>query len=96
VAILIRYRADPNATAGADWTPLHIAAQRGDLEICKMLVTAGAKVDAKTFPLPGGVQPGSPDGKPIVAPAIPALIPLDLARDGKHTAVIEYLANLKR
>lgn len=96
VALLLRYKADPNATAGADWTPLHLAAQRGDLEICKALVTAGAKPGAKTFPLPGGVAAGSPpDAQPPPQPPISALTPLDLARDGKHAAVVEYLTNLQ-
>lgn len=99
VAVLIRYKADVNADGGAGWTPLHIAVQRGDLDICKALVVAGAKVNAKTVAIPAGVAPGSPDpgpgGKLVVEPGIPALTPLDLAKGGKHKDVIEYLSKLK-
>jgi RNA polymerase sigma factor (sigma-70 family) len=99
VSVLILHKADVNADGGGGWTPLHLAAQRGDLAVCMMLVKAGAKLDAKTAPVPAGVAPGGPPGGPdtmlLVVPAIPAMTPLDLAKAGKHKDVIEYLSDLK-
>jgi len=103
VELLLRYKADVNADGGLGWTPLHVAAQNGNLEVVKMLVKAGAKVDAKTVPQPGGIPPGSPPGglgsaagaPPEPLPAIPALTPLDLAVAARKTDVVEYLKSLK-
>ncbi len=33
--------------------------------------------------------------KPVELPPIPALTPLDLAKSGKHTKIVEYLSGLK-
>jgi RNA polymerase sigma factor (sigma-70 family) len=100
VSVLIAAKADVNADAGGGWTPLHFAAQRGDLVVCMMLLKAGAKLDAKTEPVPEHVPPSSPPTRPgekqLTIPAQPAYTPLDLARKGKHKEVIEYLTDLKR
>ncbi len=43
--------ADPNACLDpALVTPLHFAAQHNALDVIPLLITAGAKINAKTFP----------------------------------------------
>jgi ankyrin repeat protein len=48
VRSLLGEGADPNVTQGAGLSALHMAAQEGNLEIAKLLLGAGAKVEAKT------------------------------------------------
>lgn len=45
---LIRYGADVNIKDNEGFTPLHLAAARGDISSVKMLLDAGADHDAKT------------------------------------------------
>jgi ankyrin repeat protein len=94
VAYLIDKWADVNAAGPLDWTPLHVAAQKGDLAVVKRLVKAGAKVGAKTVAIPErfGLPPGSGRGdRPRKIPAIPSLTPLELAQEAKHAEVVKYL-----
>jgi ankyrin repeat protein len=99
VAVLIAHKADVNADRG-EWTPLHYAARFGQLEVCKLLIEAGAKPDAKTTPVPAHIPPSSPSPrpgeKPFMIPARPAYTPLDLAKEGNHKEVVEYLSGLTR
>jgi hypothetical protein len=46
VELLIRHRADPDARAGRNETPLHWAASSGDVEVAAVLVSGGADIDA--------------------------------------------------
>jgi ankyrin repeat protein len=100
VAVLIAHKADVSADRGGGWTPLHYAAAFGQLDICKLLIEAGAKPDAKTTPSPAQIPPSSPaprpGEKPFMLPARPACTPLDLAKEGKHKEVVEYLSGLTR
>ena len=97
VAFLIEQKADVNATGPLDWTPLHVASQKGDLEVVKLLVKAGAKLDAKTFPLPEriGIPGAPPNEPPQVSPAIPSRTPLQFAEEAKHAEVVAYLKSVK-
>jgi hypothetical protein len=94
VGCLLARGADVNSADGMGWTPLHLAARAGHLAVVKELVRHGAKVDAKTVAVPEstGFAPGSPPGaRPQKFAAIPSLTPLDLAREGQHSDVVEYL-----
>lgn len=95
VEYLIKMGADVNATGPLDWTPLHVAAQKGDLAIVGRLVKAGAKVGAKTVAVPEMVAPGSAPENPQVSPAIPALTPLEVAREAKRAGVVKYLKSVR-
>jgi ankyrin repeat protein len=44
---LIDHGASANARQHGGWTPLHAAAQTGDLEIARVLVAAGADVQTR-------------------------------------------------
>ena len=48
VKAALKEGADPNAAQGDGLTGLHLAAQSGNLEVAKVLLGAGAKVEAKT------------------------------------------------
>jgi ankyrin repeat protein len=53
--LLLAHDADPNTTG--DWsneTPLHLAARKGNVESCKILIAGGAEVDIKDR---GGLTP---------------------------------------
>jgi hypothetical protein len=98
VADLLRRRADMNGADGLGWTPLHLAAQKGHLGVVKLLVQAGAKLDAKTVAVsrqrPAGPPDAGPYGKsplPQTPSAIPSLTPIELAREGGHRDVVAYL-----
>ena len=67
--LLLRAGAHPAAKDEAGWTPLHVAADQGDLEIVRLLLLAKAPVDVWV----GDVSP------------------LDLARRGRHAAVVGLL-----
>ncbi|MBN9121465.1 MAG: sigma-70 family RNA polymerase sigma factor [Planctomycetes bacterium] len=96
VALLLHYKVDPNTPAGLEWTPLHFAARHGHLETCRVLIKGGAKPGAKTAALPERALPsGPPNSPPVMAAAIPAYTPLELAKMGKHAAVVEYLTGLE-
>ena len=41
--------AEVNVTSSGDYSPLHLAAGRGHLRVCGMLIQAGARLDAKTI-----------------------------------------------
>jgi ankyrin repeat protein len=47
MALLLERGADPNAKQQLDYTPLHGAASRGDIEAAKLLLAHGADRDAK-------------------------------------------------
>ena len=47
VRILVTKGADPNAPTKFGWTPLHDAANQGEVETVRILLEFGAKVDAK-------------------------------------------------
>jgi ankyrin repeat protein len=98
VQYLIGKGADVNYQLQGGWTILHTAAKRGDLEIVKLLVNAGAKVDARTEATPEtfSVWPGSSDGKPQRLPAVPSRTPLDVAQEDDHPNVVAYLRSVKR
>lgn len=54
VELLLAYGADPNATSGAmsgKWTPLQKAAKAGNMDIVRALVTHGADISARAFPM---------------------------------------------
>jgi ankyrin repeat protein len=46
--MLIEARADVNATQEGGYTPLHAAAQNGDVELIDLLLDRGARLDART------------------------------------------------
>ena len=48
VRSLLKEGADPNVAQGDGLTALHVAAQEGNLEIARLLLDAGANVEAKT------------------------------------------------
>ena len=54
VRALVAHGADVNAAAAANYTPLHIAASRGNEELVRFLVESGARIDAK---MDGGKTP---------------------------------------
>jgi len=47
VRALVAHGADVNATGANAYTPLHVAASRGNEELIRFLVASGARVDAK-------------------------------------------------
>jgi len=99
VEFLLKHEADPNADSGGGWTPLHIAARRGDLEVIRALVEGGAKTDVQTVARRAEymVPPSSPEGaKPILMPAIPAMTPFEVAVEFKHEAAAEFLQKYPR
>jgi ankyrin repeat protein len=67
-------------SSDAKRTPLHLAAQRGNLKLVRLLIRHGAKVNAKTEAIPEHeAANGSGIGKPSMVPAEPSYTPLDLA-----------------
>lgn len=48
LAVLLELGADANATTYNQFTPLHLAASSGHLEVCKALVKAGARLDPQS------------------------------------------------
>ena len=47
VRILVQYKADTNHRCNRGWTALHESVARNDLEVMEILVSGGAKVEAK-------------------------------------------------
>jgi len=47
VRALVAHGADVNAAAAANYTPLHVAASRGNEELVRFLVESGARTDAR-------------------------------------------------
>lgn len=47
VRILVQYNADANHRCNRGWTALHESVSRNDLEVMEILVSGGAKVEAK-------------------------------------------------
>ena len=47
VRALVAHGADVNAAGAAGYTPLHVAASRGNAELVRFLVASGARTDAK-------------------------------------------------
>ena len=100
VSYLLEKGADVNSADGLGWTALHLAAQQGRLHVVKQLVRAGAKVHAKTAVIPEQFPPGPGDDRgqgnpPQKSSAIPSRTPLELAQEGKHDDVVEYLKTAK-
>lgn len=48
VALLLSYDADPNQRGINDYTPLHVVAEEGDLEMVELLLSAGADPHLRT------------------------------------------------
>lgn len=44
---MVRYNADANHRCNRGWTALHESVSRNDLEVMEILVSGGAKVEAK-------------------------------------------------
>jgi len=44
IKILLRHKADIDATDNEGWTPLHVAVQGGRVDIIKLLITRGADI----------------------------------------------------
>ena len=47
VRILVQFKADTNHRCNRGWTALHESVARNDLEVMEILVSGGAKVEAK-------------------------------------------------
>lgn len=47
VRLLVQYSADTNHRCNRGWTALHESVSRNDLEVMEVLVSGGAKVEAK-------------------------------------------------
>ena len=94
----------------ANFTPLHLAAMGGDLEICKMLIVAGANVEDSTDGSAASqpVDAVAAQGKPVnqLSPGNQASVfnaaglsggftALQLAAQAGHKKVVEYLLSIK-
>ena len=84
VLALLAAGADPNTTDKTGNTPLHMAAQAGDLTLVQALLAKGAKQDARTADPPAGARGF------FRAPA-GGQIPLLAAARGGHIAVMKAL-----
>jgi ankyrin repeat protein len=93
IACLLAHGADVNDVCYGGWTPLHLAAWGGHLSAVEVLVEHGARTDAKTESSPAhdAVPPSSAGRVPHHFAAVPARTPLELAREQKHTEVVEFL-----
>jgi ankyrin repeat protein len=87
------------------WTPLHLAAREGHLEVVKLLVEHGADLTATTQAIAEstGAAPGAPPADPTrppeptrTYPAIPRRTPLDWALAMDRAEVVQYLRSLKK
>mmetsp|Transcript_171022 Transcript_171022/g.548039 ORF Transcript_171022/g.548039 Transcript_171022/m.548039 type:complete len:260 (-) Transcript_171022:95-874(-) len=103
---LLDSKADCNLTQGDDM-PLQIAAWHGHADACKMLLEAGAKVDAAdgrgSTPLCGAAEKGratavqvlldfgADPGRPAVVAGLGSVTPLQAAARGGHRKVAEVL-----
>jgi hypothetical protein len=68
------------------------------LDVVKILVKAGAKINAKTTFLEAyrGIPPSSTIGaKPVDFPEVPSMTPLEMARDRGKENVVKYLESLE-
>jgi len=75
--ILISHGANVNAKENNDFTPLHMAAMKENVEIAKALISHGANVNAKSRINAKGES----------------YTPLDLAKQLRRTAMIQYLSS---
>jgi hypothetical protein len=99
VEFLLKHKADPNADSGGGWTPLHLAARRGDVEVIRVLIEGGAKTDLQTTAHRAEytVPPSSPpEAKPILMPAVPAMTPFEVAVQFKHEDAAAFLQKYQR
>src|SRR5258707_11046285 len=46
--LLLKYKADNNAQNFGGWTPLHVASERGHVNVARLLLERGADVNART------------------------------------------------
>ena len=96
VAFLIMKGADVNVADNRGYTALHMAAESGRLDIVKLLVGAGAEVNAKTEAFPARDLPNQSGLEPPRKSApILARTALQIAEDGKHTAVAKFLKTVE-
>lgn len=79
VSLLLAAGAKLNATTASHCTPLHFAAERGDIGVAMALISSGADVNARL----------AVDGVRKVGPT-----PLVLAACGRHWRVVEALARM--
>ena len=106
-ALLLRSRAEVDATTVSSWTALHWAASRGRREVVELLLQAGALVDARTERGETSLHLACAEGheqtaiRLLNAQADPealtvgAMTPYDLASRAGHNALAETLRELR-
>jgi hypothetical protein len=100
---LLRRGVDVNARTGGGWTPLHVAAENGRVEIAELLISSGADVNARTkygsTPLHEAARRGHADVVRLLLErgADPGMVddygrtPLDIAREYGYAEVISVI-----
>lgn len=108
---LIAAGADINETGTNGWTPLHMAAARGHVEKCRILIDAGAdvnrrkEIDASETPLMEAAFCGQPEttklllaagADPTMRDTIQNRTPIEIARDAANGPDPEVVEFLKQ
>lgn len=75
VRALVAHGADVNAAAAAGYTPLHVAASRGNEELVRFLVESGARTDARMADGKTPAELARDRGHPEVARLLDTLAP---------------------